>query len=310
MIAELAMSTHLNGDPKAHAQNKCEKGTINFYGELFRSACSLSEILDALGPYQSKSENGGITSVRKPQTACESLAANINSEIAAASRNSPIPEHNLPTPADIHALTGTEIVARFWNFERFWSGEFQRLIKDVVFGTFCAAAIVSASIAAFSIARGNHNSDPAPYRVQSDTLSRNTVVASAPVDAPPESPSSGAQPLSVGLAVAAITAPPSDKGQPQVAEPQDTAPKPEDTATAKVPIENISKALPSRVHAANRRTTRASRRYVELRRHVRRQTPSRYSQPEYYGQPSGPRGVDFDRGYSYGGPAPYSETGG
>src|SRR3712207_6603845 len=75
--------------------------------------------------------------------------------------------------------------------------------------------------------------------------------------------------------------------------------------------EKVSTALPSRAHAANKRSARTSRRYTEAKRDVRRRTPARHSQPVYNGQRAGAHYPDLDRGYGYGayGPAPYSNTG-
>ena len=92
-------------------------------------------------------------------------------------------------------------------------------------------------------------------------------------------------------------------GQPDSELPEAT-PKNGAKETTTVPTEIVSAALPLQTHAAKRHKASIPRRYAEARHRIRR------TASVYYGQSRGSYNSSFDRGYSYGGPAPHSDAGG
>ena len=132
-----------------------------------------------------------------------------------------------------------------------------------------------------SSAVGARETDPATQREagapqhsnvgQVDAIQQSKTPATAPPDPAHEPTSSVAQSLSATPTGSAETAPHSDTGQPPEAIPKD---KPKATAT--VPTKNVSAALPSRPHAAEKRRASTPRRDAGSRRYIRRQTPANY----------------------------------
>ena len=108
----------------------------------------------------------------------------------------------------------------------------------------------------------------------------------------------------------AETTPHSDAGTPDAGEPPEAIQKNGAKATATLPTGAVSAALPSQAHAVIRHQATAPHQYAESRRRIRRQTAARYRKPMYYGRLPGSYYTGSDRGYSYGGPAPYSNIGG
>ena len=102
----------------------------------------------------------------------------------------------------------------------------------------------------------------------------------------------------------------SDVGKPDVGESPEAIQKNGTIATATLPTGAVSAALPSQAHAVIRHKASAPHQYAESRRRMRRQTAARYRRPMYYGRLPGSYHTGSDRGYSYGGPAPHSNTGG
>jgi hypothetical protein len=101
------------------------------------------------------------------------------------------------------------------------------------------------------------------------------------------------------------TAVPSDTGPPDMRESPEAKPTNGVKETTTVPTGIISAALPLQTpHAAKRHKASIPRRYAELRHRIRR------TASVYYWQSRGSYNSSFDRGYSYGGPAPHSDTGG
>ena len=96
----------------------------------------------------------------------------------------------------------------------------------------------------------------------------------------------------------------SDTGQPDMREPPEVTLKNGAKGTTAVPTVIGSAALPLGAHATKRHKASTSRQYAEARRRIRRPASVYYgpSRGSYYGS--------FDRGYSYGGPAPHSDAGG
>jgi len=108
----------------------------------------------------------------------------------------------------------------------------------------------------------------------------------------------------------AETTPHSDAGKPDAGETPEAIQKNGAKATAAFPTGAASAALSSQAHAVIRHNASAPHQYAESRRRARRQTLARYRKPMYYGRLSGSYYTGSDRGYSYGGPAPYSNIGG
>jgi len=94
-----------------------------------------------------------------------------------------------------------------------------------------------------------------------------------------------------------------DTGQPDSELPEAT-PKNGAKEITTVPTEIVSAALPLQTHAAKRHQASIPRRYAGERHRIRR------TASVYYGQSRGSYNSSFDRGYSYGGPAPHSDAGG
>jgi len=96
----------------------------------------------------------------------------------------------------------------------------------------------------------------------------------------------------------------SDTGHSDTREPPEVRPKNGAKGTTAVPTGIGSAALPLGAHATKRHKASTSRQYAEARRRIRRPASVYYglSRGSYYGS--------FDRGYSYGGPAPHSDAGG
>ena len=96
----------------------------------------------------------------------------------------------------------------------------------------------------------------------------------------------------------------SDTGQPDMREPPEIRPKNEVKGATSVPTVIGPAALPLGAHATKRHQANTSRQYAKAQRRIRRPASVYYglSRESYYGS--------FDRGYSYGGPAPHSDTGG
>ena len=106
---------------------------------------------------------------------------------------------------------------------------------------------------------------------QADVIQQSTALATAPRDPVHEPTPSVAQSLSATPKGSAETAPHSDTGQ-----PLDTIPKDEPKTTATAPTKNVSAALSSRAHAAERRRASPPRRDAGSRRHIRQRTPTKY----------------------------------
>ena len=102
----------------------------------------------------------------------------------------------------------------------------------------------------------------------------------------------------------------SDAGTQDAGEPPEAIQKNGSKATATLPTGAVSAALPSQAHAVIRHKAIAPHQYAESRRRIHRQTAARYRKPMYYGRLPGSYYTGSDRGYSYGGPAPYSNIGG
>jgi len=96
----------------------------------------------------------------------------------------------------------------------------------------------------------------------------------------------------------------SDTGQPDMRELPEATPKNGAKETTTVPTGIVSAALPLQTHAAKRHKASIPRRYAGSRHRIRR------TASVYYGQSRGSYNSSFDRGYSYGGPAPHSDAGG
>ena len=105
---------------------------------------------------------------------------------------------------------------------------------------------------------------------QADAIQQSTAPATAPRDPAHEPTPLVAQSLSATPKGSAETAPHSDTGQ-----PLDTIPKDEPKTTATAPTKNVSAALPSRGHAAERRRASPPRRDAGSRRHIRQRTPTK-----------------------------------
>jgi len=95
-----------------------------------------------------------------------------------------------------------------------------------------------------------------------------------------------------------------DTGQPDMRELPEATPKNGAKEITTVPTEIVSAALPLQTHAAKRHKASIPRRYAGSRHRIRR------TASVYYGQSRGSYNSNFDRGYSYGGPAPHSDAGG
>jgi len=100
------------------------------------------------------------------------------------------------------------------------------------------------------------------------------------------------------------TAMPWDTGLPDMREPPEAIPKSGAKEPAAVPTGIVSAALPLQTHAAKRHKASIPHRYAGSRHRIRR------TASVYYGQSRGSYNSSFDRGYSYGGPAPHSDAGG
>jgi hypothetical protein len=177
-------------------------------------------------------------------------------------------------------------------------------------------AVAAASIAGFSIVRGNRGIAPVASPVQSDHFVTTEAAAAAPIDtidnllqSIAQPPAAAAQRLSATPTAAAEMAPPSDAGQPHEAGPSGAVPKREGTAAAKMPVGAEAAALPSPEHMRRRGYARDPRRHVASKQRVRQQAPASNPQPVRDELRPGSYNGDFDRGFSYGGPAAHSDTG-
>src|SRR4051812_23590585 len=96
----------------------------------------------------------------------------------------------------------------------------------------------------------------------------------------------------------------SDTGQPNMREPPESTLKNGAKEITTVPTRIVSAALPLQTHVAKRHKASTSHQHAEAQRRIRRPASGHYglSRGSYYSS--------FDRGYSYGGPAPHSDTGG
>ena len=296
MSVESGMSPSFYDAPKACPQNSGGHGAVEAYDELLRSACSLIEILDEVGCTQRNSEGGGTAPPEIPQSGCGVVTC----------ETFPRSETNVPRSADICVSNRKGLFCRLAGFEPFWLCRLPGVTTEIAFAVLCMIAVASASIAGFSIVLAGRNINPTTPRVQSDTTSRTEVMTLSPEDPFNESIPLVAQ---SPLTVLTETAPHLDTGQPNEGKPREDL-EPEYAATTGVPTGTMSAALPLRAHADKRLKSSASRQYAEWRRRVRQKTAVRYSRPVYYG--AAPRSYysSFDRGYSYGGPAPHSDTGG
>jgi len=138
------------------------------------------------------------------------------------------------------------------------------------------------------------STDPAPV-LDNPAHGPTTLVAPSPSVIPPR---------------LAETTSHSDAGTQDAGEPPEATKKNGSKATATLPTGAVSAALPSQAHAVTRHKAIAPHQYAESRQRIRRQTAARYRKPMYYGRLPGSYHTGSDRGYSYGGPAPYSNTGG
>jgi hypothetical protein len=289
------MSTSFYGAPTDNG----EQGPIELYDKLLRSACSLAEMLGGAGRTQSKSDHEGIATPGTPQSGCDVIANEIL----------PRSEIKIAKPAGMQDSSDSGIARSFGRLNRIWHGKLPSIVKETALMTLCLTAIASASIAGFSIMLGGRNTYPTTTRVQSDIGDRTDAVRATAVDASREPIPLIAQWLSAAPTGWAETAPEPEAGQPNESNPLEATPEPEATATASARSENMSEALPSRAPTAKTHEASNLRRHAEPRRRVRHKTPKVYPQSVYYGQTPGSYSIDFDWGYSYGGPAPHSDTG-
>jgi hypothetical protein len=128
--------------------------------------------------------------------------------------------------------------------------------------------------------------------------------ATAPRNLEPEPTTSATQFPSTAPTGSVETAVHSDTGHSDTREPPEVRPKNGAKGTTAVPTGIGSAALPLGAHATKRHKASTSRQYAEARRRIRRPASM------YYGLLRGSYYSSFDRGYSYGGPAPHSDAGG
>src|SRR4051812_2832694 len=78
------MSTPLDRAPDERLQNSDKEAEIERYYELLSSGHSVGEILNAVGPAQSKSECGDTATAGQPQSGLDGVASDITAEVAVA----------------------------------------------------------------------------------------------------------------------------------------------------------------------------------------------------------------------------------
>jgi hypothetical protein len=285
---------------KAHPQSNEALGEIEIYGELLRSVCSLGEILDTAGRIKDKSAHGATTTEKNPQSGCDVLLSEDLSR----------PDRNTPMQAETRVSTGEGTATCSNGPAWFRLGRFRNIAKQIAFAAVCTTAGAASAIAGFSIMRGDRVANFTVPQGRPDVPGRTGDLTAAPADPSREPVPTVVQSPSPAPASTAETAPHPNRGQPHRGESSEAAPKHEVPEDTKAPGGNMSPTLPARAHAAKTRKAGAPSRHPQARRSTRRQTPESYARPVYYQPlPAANNNFTLTRGYSYDGPAPYSDTG-